>query len=585
MHTFLVLQFFLCIMLAVLAGLVLIRDPSKRANQLAAWIIAGGACWVGGEVFWNFHVRDDAALALVRVAALGWLGVGPLALHLALEVTGATAHRRRLVLPWLYAGSFGFALLTLATPWLYSAVQREEWGWSYRFGSGLPFVLAFTLACGAAALYTLVRDARRVVPTVEEKPLRGLVAVLALAAIAVGVSDGVLPYLGIQTWKIGSLFYAALSACLAWAFYRHGASLIAPESFAREILDTIPCGVALLRFDGQIRFANRALENLFGCEAGELGGAPLEEFISLPDLAGQTVLDRREMVCTSRDGAQWPIAISSVLLRDRLGLPLGRILSVVDLREVETLRDQLVASDRSASVGELAAGLAHEINNPLALLRSNLQLLRDHWREASEALLQTVQRERLLPILDEGFDMIQESLEGVGRAAKIARELQEFAHAGKSLRELADVNLLLDQVLRIADAKLPPGAVIEKKYEPAPLVSVDRQAMQQVFLNLLLNAARAIGASGRITLATTTEEEWVVVSVEDDGCGIEPELLARIFEPFFTTKPGDSMGLGLTIAHRIVRTHGGDLCVESKSGMRGTRCIVSLPAAGRVVAL
>jgi signal transduction histidine kinase len=250
--------------------------------------------------------------------------------------------------------------------------------------------------------------------------------------------------------------------------------------------------------------------------------------------------------------------------------------TVRDVPELADLRRQLLTSARLAAVGELAAGIAHEINNPLAFVRSNLSQLEEIWKEL-----------RLLPAPPEHAELLrdvdalfEESIEGVDRAAEIVRSVKSFAHAGSATREATDLRPLLEDVLRVASAQLRSRVNVLREYdESLPRVICAPQQLRQVFLNLVVNAAQAVEPGGHVLVATRPDGDHVVVSVGDDGCGIEPDVIDRIFDPFFTTKPvGEGTGLGLGIAHQIVSSHGGEIEVESAPG-RGTVCRVRLPAA------
>jgi two-component system NtrC family sensor kinase len=225
-------------------------------------------------------------------------------------------------------------------------------------------------------------------------------------------------------------------------------------------------------------------------------------------------------------------------------------------------------------VGELAAGIAHEINNPLAYVRANLGLLRQHWETLGSHIEKSGESEQSEDLLAEGAEMIDESLEGVDRASAIVRDVKGLAHAGRGQRTTADLNELLDGVLRMAAPQLRGTAVVEKQYGALPLLLCAPQELQQVFLNLVLNAGHAIDGQGTITIRTKAEEDAIVVWIEDDGCGITPELVDRIFDPFFTTKAvGEGTGLGLGIAHEIVRKHDGEISVDSTPGQGAAFCV------------
>jgi signal transduction histidine kinase len=230
-------------------------------------------------------------------------------------------------------------------------------------------------------------------------------------------------------------------------------------------------------------------------------------------------------------------------------------------------------------VGELAAGIAHEINNPLAFVRSNLALLREHWSELAGQLAKLAGRSAAADVVAEGEELLEESLEGVDRASAIVRDVRGLAHGGRAEKQAADLGELLRGVLRIAAPQLRGNARVETRLSDVPPVWGAPHELQQVFLNLVLNAIQAIGDEGHVWISTECDGRFVVTTVADDGCGIAPEIFDRIFDPFFTTKPvGEGSGLGLGIAHGIVQGHGGHLSVASEAG-RGTRFRVHLPMA------
>jgi PAS domain S-box-containing protein len=381
----------------------------------------------------------------------------------------------------------------------------------------------------------------------------------------------------IQVPHIGTLVHASWGGAIAWTFYRSGYPLLAPGLFAGEILETLPDGVAMLRLDGRIRYGNSAMAKLLGRSPSHLDGLDVRELIH--GLRDRLIGELTEVECElrSRDGDSVLVSVSTATLSDSQGSPVGIVLVARDLRELESLRSSLVVSGRLAAVGELAAGIAHEINNPLAYVRANLSLLRQHWESLGIELEKSGVSSTCDELIAEGAEMIDESLEGVDRASAIVRDVKGLAHAGRGERSMADLNELLDGVLRMAAPQLKVTAVVEKEYGLLPLIACTPQELQQVFLNLVLNASQAIVHRGTIRVRTEAQDRSVMVWIEDDGCGIEADLLDRIFDPFFTTKPvGEGTGLGLGLAHEIVRKHGGEITIDSKSG-RGSVFAVRLP--------
>ncbi len=240
------------------------------------------------------------------------------------------------------------------------------------------------------------------------------------------------------------------------------------------------------------------------------------------------------------------------------------------MEQLKTAQAQLVQTAKLAAVGELAAGVAHELNNPLAGVLAYAELLlRDQPPDA--------------PVRETLAIIVKQTL----RARNIVRNLMDFARQTKPLRQPADVNQVLCQTLDLVRQLLErQGLVIEEDYAlDLGLLTVDSGQMKQVFLNLITNAAQAMPQGGTLSLRTARVGDEVAVSVSDTGSGVPPELRERIFEPFFTTKPvGEGTGLGLSISLGIVNEHGGRITVESplvplgQDGPAGSAFTVWLPA-------
>ena len=268
------------------------------------------------------------------------------------------------------------------------------------------------------------------------------------------------------------------------------------------------------------------------------------------------------------------------------------------------LQQQLLQSEKLASIGQLAAGVAHEINNPVGYVFSNIGTLQryldDLFRmldayESTEVLIAGTPAAQRLAMLRDELDLaylkedvprlMAESFEGIGRVRKIVQDLKDFSHVdARKDWEWVDLHKGIDSTLNIVNNEIKYRADVIKCYGDLPEVECLSSELNQVFMNLLVNAAHAVRRErGTITIRTGTAEAadggipMVWVEVEDDGCGIAKEDLSRIFDPFFTTKPvGQGTGLGLSLAYGIVKKHHGRIEVESEVG-RGTRFRVTLP--------
>ena len=252
-------------------------------------------------------------------------------------------------------------------------------------------------------------------------------------------------------------------------------------------------------------------------------------------------------------------------------------------------QEQLLQSEKMASIGQLAAGVAHEINNPIGYVHSNLGSLQEYLHslfaliEMYERALRAPDPKALLPEIDDmraRFDidfisgdlpqLMAESREGIERVTQIVRNLKDFSYSGRDDSwKLADLHGGLDSTINIIWNELKYKVTLEKRYAKLPLVQCLPSELNQVFMNILLNAGHAIAERGKITISTgvstTADEVWI--EIEDTGGGIPEDIQQRIFDPFFTTKPvGSGTGLGLSISYGIVKKHNGQIEVRSKAG-------------------
>jgi PAS domain S-box-containing protein len=265
------------------------------------------------------------------------------------------------------------------------------------------------------------------------------------------------------------------------------------------------------------------------------------------------------------------------------------------IRKLGEAQSQLLQSEKMASIGVLAAGVAHEINNPIGFVNSNLSSLQRYTRdmlrlidayEQREANLSAADRQQLEQIkqeIDAAFlredvgSLLSESLDGLDRVKRIVRDLKDFSHVDSGGRQHANLETGLDSTLNVVWNELKYKAEVVKEYGAVPAIECFPSQLNQVFMNLLVNAAHAIEERGKITLRTGCDDVHVWVEVEDTGKGIREENLGRIFEPFFTTKAvGKGTGLGLSLSYGIIKKHGGRIEVRSEVGV-GTVFRIELP--------
>jgi PAS domain S-box-containing protein len=355
------------------------------------------------------------------------------------------------------------------------------------------------------------------------------------------------------------------------------------EERYRRLIEEAPESVALIR-NGKYVYLNRHSEALFGRPVAELIGQPAARFLVPEDqstlaarsprvLAGES-LPPAEYRILRPDGSIVNIEVASIALEHEGA---SAILGFArDVTEKKRLEEKLQQAERMATVGRLAAGVAHELNNPLAYLGLILgQISREAPRLAAEP-------HRLAEVMD----LLAEASTGVERMTEIVRDLRVFSRE-KPQAGVADVRRVLDSAIKMAENEIRHRARLVVACEPLPLVAASEARLGQVFLNLLVNAAQALpeGDHDRheIRVEARAAAERVVVSVSDTGEGIPPEIRARLFEPYVTGKPGVGTGLGLSICHGIVTALGGEIGVESTVG-KGTTIRVALPVAAGEVA-
>jgi len=392
------------------------------------------------------------------------------------------------------------------------------------------------------------------------------------------------------------------------------------ESYNQNIIQNLNSALLVVDLDGRIVFSNPPAEEILGEGAEALrgrliwpwfAGIPRGEIHVARTLKTGERFKGYESTLTRVDGTAVPIGISSAPVSDAAGNKLGAVAVFSDLTEIKLLQRKVLQTEKMASIGQLAAGVAHEINNPMGFIHANLFQMAEYltdlrrvWDEVgalqaavaggdhtdiqrrSNELAEDFQEVDVDFVLSDFAKAIRESQEGSERIRHIVNDLRNFSHRDSEHPVLADVNQFLDSTAGIVWPMMKHLVVLEKEYRDLPRVSCFPMQLQQVFMNLLVNAYQAIeervgdsGETGTIWLRTEARAGGVAIIVKDTGVGITAENLDRIFDPFFTTKKvGMGTGLGLSTCFNIVEQHGGSLVAESQPGVE-TEFTVWLPGA------
>jgi len=398
-----------------------------------------------------------------------------------------------------------------------------------------------------------------------------------IAILGLGRKDGIDPLNSEEIEILQALAGQAATAFMNGRLYlslkEKADELKELKDYNENILESMDSGILVLDLNGQIARWNRAMETLYGKSRIEVLGRSLDDIFPAPfleALRGSLVLGRHEEIdhiyklhLPASDGRGLIVNVSVAPFQVDSGERCGTVLILEDVTARMRLEEQLQHSEKMASIGLLAAGVAHEVNTPLTGISSYTQMLRKHVEPSDPRapLLEKIEKQTF-------------------RAAKIINNLLNFSRSGSSEMERLDVNKILLDVLSLLEHQLQ-GARIKIRRELAgdlPFVRGNENRIQQVFFNLILNARDAMPKGGWLTLSTQAEDGEVILNVRDTGHGIRREDIKRIYDPFFTTKGiGRGTGLGLSVSYGIIQEHGGAIQVESVPG-KGTSFRVTLPA-------
>jgi PAS domain S-box-containing protein len=349
------------------------------------------------------------------------------------------------------------------------------------------------------------------------------------------------------------------------------------RNFNESIIQSISSGLILVDNQGKISYINRATENILGYTSKEVIGQDFDVFhlkekrnlLGIPFDHSGDVDTRREGSIRRKDGMDIPTGFTISNHLDNYGNKIGEIVIFRDLTNVYKMQEEILRMDRLVSLGEISSGIAHEIRNPLAGIKTTAQAM------------------------GEEMDRNDPKLEYLNRITKEIDRLNDLLKMFFSFAKPQKPNLVFCNVKDVVNGIMPllikdiadRGIAFAEKYNPVlPKVKVDLNQMHQVFLNLFLNAIQAMPSGGELRIEAEpvfskpqnqARADYVQVAVRDTGGGVPSSILSKIFDPFFTTK-AKGVGLGLSISYQIIKKHGGTIRVESQPG-NGTAFFITLP--------
>jgi two-component system, NtrC family, sensor histidine kinase PilS len=547
----------------------LVGIPTARGEELArrlGWVMGGRTLVISVVLGLNVWLLASAQVATSSVA---WALSALIALTYAVTIVCALLMRRgvaakRLVWPQLATDLAATSVLVLVTGGAQSAYTFffalsvvGAGAVAYRRGVVVVAFASLVLLFGVAML---AWNGASPLPTVPQ--VRPWTQTTADFVRSLGQNAAAIAAIGVLAYVFGDQLEKATRSLATER--KTVADLV---SLHQDIVRSLSSGLVTMGLDGKILTANEAAGDILGAAPDALVGKSVEA--ALPGLgaklADATTLRRADLVVPRGDGRELALGVSVSPLRDDRDGVVGRVINFQDLTELRKMEQKMRRAERLASIGELAAGIAHEIRNPLASISGSVELLRQAPQVTDEdkALMAIVTRE-------------------IERLDALISDVLEFTNPRPRQVVRVDLAILVGETLAVFKQDPAVGAaVVEVEVAPAAqtlVVDSDPGKLRQVLWNLLRNAADAVAAGGSaIRVVLRRDGDRGVLEVADDGPGIPPEVLPRIFDPFFSTKKRGT-GLGLATSYSIVEEHGGSLEAEPVAP-HGTRFVLRLPLA------
>jgi two-component system sensor histidine kinase HydH len=334
------------------------------------------------------------------------------------------------------------------------------------------------------------------------------------------------------------------------------------------LISSLPVGLIATDNKGKIILYNRSSQEYTGVTEKQAMNSDTEVFRNIPEISdafsdtwsntGPAYI--KEVQVQNSSGTNYILQLNRLSIVDREETPLGTLLLMQDLSQVKKLEEELRRSERLAALGKMAAGVAHELRNPLSSIKGLALVLQSRFQKNNQDR--------------ETANILVQEVERLNRSIS---ELLDYARPQSLRKEMVDITRLLHKALSLIriDAEAAGVKLTSSFQKNLPPVQADEDKLTQVFLNLLINAIQAMEKGGRIDVRAGATDRTVEVVVADSGCGISKEDLSHVFDPYFTTKP-EGTGLGMAMSAKIIEEHGGTIYLRSKPGM-GTMVVVAIP--------
>jgi PAS domain S-box-containing protein len=504
----------------------------------------------------------DAAFQWLRFGAF-WYLLPVAVFHFS--IIYANLRVRRLVLYSMYGFAVLFSLLEgLVAPY---ELFKMPWGWAYHYTGYYQYVqVLWVIVPTIAALVVLIRR-YHVVKSREEKTGVAYVFFGFLIPVVTGISVTVLPFLtSIDVPDLTTPAAAIGFLLVGYAVFRYGIHILTARAAADEIVSAMTDPLFLVNPSMEIIDLNRAALQLFGYDAPELAGKPLNALMQDPattkTLQGSNPPGNLETEFLTKQGRALPVSVSKSVIMTKQGNLIGYVMICRDVTERKRLEAQLSEAQKLGAIGEAAAMVGHDLRNPLQAMSNTLYLVK-----------------RLM-----GFEKAEDRKEGVRLLSMLNDEIQYMDKIVSDLQDYArplaaaPVETSLPDLVRttVSNVKIPGNVEVTVNVGAGlSNVKLDPALFRRVLANLILNAVQAMPKGGGLTISALKHKDSLIVDVQDTGAGIPPESMEKIFNPFFTTK-AQGQGLGLSVCKRLMETQGGTITVSSEVG-KGSTFTLTVP--------
>jgi PAS domain S-box-containing protein len=597
--------FWLCIGLIFI---VLKKNPKATLNRVCVLLFTCFAIWEISLTFFYGAVSQTEAMLWTNIASFGWSYLAGFYLWFALIFT----NRESILKKWYFYGMvFWVPLVFIVLQWtgyLISGFIKQFFWWEIVWSSSIWswIFYIYYLSSLAGVLYLGIRLIMDTSALHVKKQARLLVITGLINIILAFINNLLFPILKIPNVPVTSAIMTLIwSGGIVYAITKYKLMILTPAYAASNIIATMGDSLILIDPEGILVETNHATLKLLGYGREEIIGQPVgplfaeeipfwKEIQTQKSIPGDLLKDY-QIRYRAKSGTMIPVSFSSAVMRDEEYNFLGVVGVARDMREILRLQEserecmvekaranalqertqelqnaydqlkavqaQLIQSEKMAAVGQLAGGVAHEINNPMGVILGFAQ-----------SIMKRIQE-------DDPLSMPLKSIEREAvRCKKLVGDLLSFSRVGKTPVELINIHQTIDETLSLiaVQVNMKNIQIIRGYSTGLPHITANKNQLQQVIMNLCTNAVDAMPAGGKITVNTRQQEGFFEIRISDTGFGMTPAIMQRIFEPFFTTKePGKGTGLGLSLCYEIIQKHHGTIEVESESG-KGTTFVIKL---------